>query len=284
MPTTPAWPSGPMPQHRLPWLCHCISGPAKSSRTGSSVGRALAMYIAPARMRLVAVDRVDERLGLGGVEERVVLDQRQLDVVLAAGARVADRGVAVGDRRSGVGVLRQVLQRRLRSASSHGPPARGSRRQRPRRRSAASDPTAAASCGAGGDGGAVRGVRCAAATRRPPGRPRSAGRRPRRRAIGTEAPSAVCACGCDSSTTRCRRSRHGAWLCTCVPPLSIAGMVIAAIASAGNSMRGDGAVPLADHRRGQRAANSGGGQQRARGVGELRGLANLETCRSTRCR
>ena len=190
MPTTRGLPSGPSAQHRLPWLCHCISGPAKASRLGSSVGRALAMYIAPASVRWIAVDGVDQRLRLRGVEEDVVLDERRLDVVLAAGAGVADRGVAVGDRRGRVGVLRQVPQRVLDQRRRPGPPARVSRPERRRRRSAASDPTGAATCAPAATGDAVVvavGCDCAAATRR---------RRPLRRVRRRRE-----LCGCDSSTT-----------------------------------------------------------------------------------
>ena len=59
--------------------------------------------------RALAVDDgVDERLGRGRVEQVVVLDERTLDEVLAAGAGVADRVVTGGDRRGGVGELLEV--------------------------------------------------------------------------------------------------------------------------------------------------------------------------------
>jgi hypothetical protein len=62
---------------------------------------------------LVAVDLIDERLGLRRIEQHVVLDERALDVVLHPCAGIADALVPVGDRRCGVGPLRQVAQRVL---------------------------------------------------------------------------------------------------------------------------------------------------------------------------
>jgi hypothetical protein len=67
----------------------------------------------PREDALIALDRVDERLGLRGVEDHVVLDERRLDVVLAARPGVADRGVAIGDRCCDIGPPREIDERVL---------------------------------------------------------------------------------------------------------------------------------------------------------------------------
>ena len=51
IPTTFGAPFSSTDQQRLSCLCHVMSGPAQSVSDGSSAGRALAMYIAPASVR-----------------------------------------------------------------------------------------------------------------------------------------------------------------------------------------------------------------------------------------
>ena len=72
-------------KQRLSWMCHCVSGPPMSGTVFSvRARRAACTWPTPASVR-AAVHLVDERLGMVGIEDPLVVDVRVVDEVLGAG-------------------------------------------------------------------------------------------------------------------------------------------------------------------------------------------------------